>query len=214
MKVVVFGSDRYLERLFPHFNHFYKKFWPDNPWSTQVVSQTAVVSEYPTLSTGPDDNFSDQLLRWVRGEEDEPFIMLLDDYFLSQPVATDVVEHCYDVMLADPTVMHINLWVIGGDKASVRYDDILDEFERGKCRWLLQNQAGMWRPLLIRDLVRPGEDGWQMEIRGSRRARTYPARFLTVRESAVSYYNYMGRAGPRRKAVEWVRKQGLDPIFP
>lgn len=214
MKVVVFGSDHYLEKLMPTFTHFYHEFWPDNPWLTEVVSQTYDVPGYATRLTGPDENFSQQVLSWAATEPDEPFLMLLDDYFLTEPVKTDVVEHCYQVMLDDPDVVHINLWVIGDDVWKRKYDDYLGEFDKAECNWLFQNQAGLWRPRLLRDVTRPDEDGWRMETKGSRRAKSYPGKFLTVYENAINYTNYMGRAAPRQEGIEWLKANGIEPIYP
>lgn len=216
MKVVVFGSDRYLSTIFPLFDRFYRQYWPDNPWPTEVVGQTFVVDGYPTALTGPDETFSQQVLRYVRAPvwHDDPFLMLLDDYFLCAPVKTKVVMHAYDVMMNDPDVVHVNLWVVGDDVWKRRYDEYLGEFEKSECNWLFQNQAGIWRPRLLRDLAREEENGWQMETRGSKRARSYPGKFLTVYENAIEYHNYMARDKPRREALEWLEAQGIDPIYP
>jgi len=215
VKVVIFGSDNYLMKLMPTFDHFYRKFWPENEWTTEVVSQTVAVAEYPTRLTGPDENFSQQVLRWVAQEPpDEPFMMLLDDYFITKPVKVDVIKHAYEVMQSDPRVVHINLWVIGDDKWKWQYDEHLGEFDKSECRWLFQNQAGLWRPRLLRDLTRQDENGWKMETQGSQRAKEYPGRFLTVYENAIDYVNYMGREAPRQEGIEWLEANGIDPIYP
>lgn len=215
MKVVVFGSDRYLRKFMPLFARFYRQFWPDNPWPTLVVGQTVACEEFPTLLTGPDKTFSQQILRFLAEHDGGLFLMLLDDYFLCQPVDTNAVSKCYQAMLGNLDVVHINLTLIGSDEPSWDYDDgFLREFDKEKCQWLFQNQAGIWRPRLLRDLTRPDEDGWRMEMRGSRRARSYPGRFLTVKKSAIEYVNYMGRGGPRKVGLEWLKSQGIAPIYP
>ena len=215
MKVVIFGSDKYLLTLMPTFARFFHEYWPDCPWPVEVVSQTVTVSEFPTVCTGPDENFSQQVLRYVEMEPgDEPFLMLLDDYFLTEPVNTEVVEHAYQVMLDDPQVAHVNLWIIGDDVWRWEYSDHLGEFDKSRCNWLFQNQAGIWRPRLLRDIAQPDENGWHMETRGSSRARSYPGRFLTVYENAISYTNYMGRAAPRQEGIDWLIENGMEPIYP
>ena len=214
MKVVVFGSDRYLMALMPTFLHFYNAFWADNPWSLEVVSQTVKFSGLKTVMTGPDRTFSEQVLRWATGAGDDPFLMMLDDYFLSRPVDTDMVLRCCEEMSANRDIVHVNLKMIGGDTWRWRYNGYLGEFDKGRCDWLFQNQAGLWRPQLLRDLTRPDENGWQMEIRGSQRAKHYPGRFLTVYENAIDYVNYMGRAGPRQEGLNWLAENGMAPIYP
>lgn len=214
MEVIIFGSDKYLRALMPTFTTFYRRFWPDNPWPTRVVSQTVIVDEFPTITTGPDENFSQQVLRWAVKQRDEPFLMLLDDYFLTEPVKTDVLVHCYNEMIAHPDIAHINVKVIGSAPWNQRYDDYLGEFDKEECNWLFQNQAGLWRPQLLRSVTRADEDGWRMERDGSQRAKTYPGRFLTVYEDAIEYVNYMARAAPRKEGVEWLERNGMDPIYP
>jgi len=214
MKIVVFGSDRYLKIMWPTFWRFFRQYWPDCPYPVQAVSQGYPVPNTLTLCTGPDETFSQQVLRFVSLEGDEPFLMLLDDYFLNVRVNTDVVQAAYRLMVNDPHIQHINLKVIGGDVWKWRVDDNFGEFDKAECNWLFQNQAGIWRPKLLRDVTRPEEDGWRMETQGSKRARDYPGRFLTVYEDAINYVNYMGRGGPRQEGLDWLKQNGADLIYP
>lgn len=214
MKIVVFGSDRYLKIMWPTFWRFFERYWPDCPWPVQVASQTYSVPGQGTICTGPDETFSQQVLRFMTQEDNEPFLMLLDDYFLNKPVNTSLVQAAYRLMIDDPHIVHVNLWVVGDDVWKWRVDDNFGEFDKGECNWLFQNQAGIWRPQLLRDVTQPEENGWQMETRGSRRAREYPGRFLTVYEHAISYVNYMGRGGPRQEGLDWLKQNGIDPIYP
>ena len=103
---------------------------------------------------------------------EEPYVLYLqEDYFLNASVRADVINRFVEIMMQDK-LPHIRLerdHGIPSPGSHPRHSDLcILPHEAGYYFCL---QAGLWEREALLACLRPGEDAWTAERRGTRRAR-------------------------------------------
>jgi hypothetical protein len=182
-RVVVMTSDKYLPALRP-FAHLFNKYWSKE---TQVVvigfanPEFELPDNFKFISIGkqkdyPFDKWSDALIHALlyHGIEDEAFVLMLEDYWLTRPVDKRNVEILYQYALQFGYVLKIDLC---GDRlyahgADVKYDTV-DSIDLVKSMpgspYHMSLLCGIWRrDNLLKALV-PNETPHEVELIGTTR---------------------------------------------
>jgi hypothetical protein len=129
---------------------------------------------------------------------------MLDDYFLVY-VDRDLVKAA-ETVIEDPSIGCVRL-VPGPNLLDTSGDFSLIAKDKP---YSLSLQASMWKPQMLRDLLRRGESIWAVEHRGSKRVAVYEKYNVAgVTHSALAYQNYLRRGNPQEKVIEWLRKEGI-----
>lgn len=211
MRIIVPTCHKYLEHIAPVFTKAVRRAWPDFPWPMTMLLANETGKPYglftPLRDTPRfrvvytvDHGWASNLLNFL-GDSDEPFLLLLDDYIL------DVVDH----RLLELAVQAIELSTVGmvrvhpcpGPTLDFPFSPELGEIDKREP-YAISLQAAIWKPQVIRDLFRHGEDPWQTEIDGSRRAAGYSGfHFLGTKASAIGYRELMKRGQVVPETQAW-----------
>ncbi|HMJ07125.1 MAG TPA: hypothetical protein VK474_12770 [Chthoniobacterales bacterium] len=171
VSIVVSSCDAFFDCWRP-FAFFFRKFWGDCPFPIYlVVNQLDIRSEFfRPLRVGRDEGWATSM-QLALAQLDTPYILYLqEDYFLTRPVdevqlARDfayameegAASFCfYDLALLEPEFARTN----------ERFGVVPTE-SKGRTRL----QATLWKRDVFASLLRPGENAWNMEARGSERTR-------------------------------------------
>jgi len=205
MRVVVPTCDAHAY-VVPIFLKYWYRAWPDFPGPITVISNTFVPpvrNEVGCVLVGPDEGWSATMLSCVEELEDnEPFMLMLEDY-----IVTEINHELLSVAMGTmevSTVGMVRLVPIPGPTIEIESVDTIGIIDKAEP-YAISLQAAIWRPQVLRDLLRADENAWQFETQGSRRAATYHSyEFVGTYDHAMRYQNYLARGSPREEAVKWV----------
>jgi hypothetical protein len=188
--VVVGSTDSYSDCWYPFFT-LWARHWPDCPFRVVLVTERAQY-DHPGLTIrcaqvakdGERLAWSDALGRALDEIGSRYVLWTTDDLFLQRRVDTAEMERL--LALADSLrLAQLLLAPIGPDSAyALDRATGLWSIHRG-FRYYLSLMPALWDRVRFRSLLRRGENPWQMELLGSRRARRQADRFMSVAPSAL-----------------------------
>ena len=197
MRVFCFTSDKYLWAI-KGFVHQINKYWLGI--ETVVVGFTEPDFDLPTnfsfYSVGkfedyPADKWSDAVIKFLIGVEDEIFILMLEDYWLTRKVDSKAVDFLGWYIQKHPDISGIDLTTDRLYGANLRDYESLDTLDLvindPPAPYHFSLQARMWRRSDILRYLKPGETPWQTEITGSGRMIRDRAIVLGTRQIPLRY---------------------------
>lgn len=228
MRVVCVTCEKYYA-LVPGFCFFLEKFWPDRPYYLDILANTSQPKleelPYGKVYVGQDMGWATNMLAYLEQLKDELVLILLDDYFLCESANTKALEQAVALMENDNNINYTNLrpWsddilyqseVLFGSWTlwqKITNKPIVGEYNKEAACYLLSLQPGVWRTKSLQGLLCPGEDGWQTEILGTKRARETGGKMLGVLGPFILPYINICCHGVWRKdgdtARDWIIKQ-------
>jgi hypothetical protein len=189
--VLISSCDAYADAWYPCLTLLHR-YWPDCPWPLRLVTnhRRPVWSAGEVIAVGDDHGWADNLRVALDQLDVESLIYLQEDYWLQSPVDTQrlrrVLEFARQTGAAyvrlgggpDPDAPFANELGLGQLSHSAPY----------RCSL----QAAVWNVAALRSLLRAAENGWQMELQGTERARTLAAPFFATyaRAPLIDYYEF------------------------
>lgn len=204
--ILVLSCDKYSDLWPPFFETFFR-FWPDVPFPVYLLGneQTFPHDRVTTLLSGPDRDWSSSLINVLKQIPQAHVMLLIEDAFLTQPVATSEV-----LKIADWTVQNKASYV--RMRASPPPDERVNEdlgriYEGALYRTSLF--TSIWRRDLLLASLREGESAWSFELQGHERLNDYPD-FYSTYQSPFTYIHGVEKGHWHRAAVRKLRKMGCN----
>lgn len=181
MRVYVLTSDKYLPAIRPYL-WLFEKYWPGQ--EVTIVGFTAPDFELPPfvefLSLGafsdyPVDRWSDALIKLLSIIPDEPFALMLEDYWIIKPVYVEAVKMLYDYCRQFGYVCRLDLT---GDRLNsghaqfygkVGHLDLL--LSDPESQYHMSLMTAIWNKHNLQRVLISGETPWQVELEGTPRLR-------------------------------------------
>lgn len=213
--ILVASSDGYEDSWIPFFK-ILKENWNDIPYEIKLSTQTKsfqfdgldidIVNMSPANVKAP---WGARMIEALSGIQTEYVLLLLEDYYLLEPVDQNRIEQCLDWMDEDNCIANFSFGVM--DYPNIR-DEKYPGFERrpqvGPYR--LNAQAALWRREKLISYIRPHESPWDWEILGSERSERYPELFYTSIKDKPRVFLYdFWECGIRRG--KWTK--GVPTLF-
>ena len=165
--VLVCSCDRYSDLLMP-FSVLWRKFWPDCPFETVLVTETSPSAASDlcfdrVIACGSGGNWCSRLVQAL-GQIATPYVLMLcDDYYLEAPVDTSrILERLAQAQAFDA----VNLRLIPNPKPSIPYRDGLLEYRKNTA-YCISTLAGFWNREFLRALAEGRSSIWEFERYGS-----------------------------------------------
>lgn len=185
LTILVNSTEKYADCWEPFFT-LLEAYWPDCPYEIVLNTETSAYSR-PGLrvrssQTWPDPSaprptWGECMQRCLDGITSPVVLYVQEDYFFNAPVLAAEIERFTRIMI-DEGRPHIRLRELGGH----RYEPLPEHPELWRIPlrspYLVSLQAGLWLRQSLLDLLRPAEDPWQFERRGTLRARREGLEFL------------------------------------
>ncbi len=163
--VVVASCDKYADLLAP-FSSLWRKFWPDCPFETVLVTETKPTEDLAfdrVIACGAGGNWCSRLVTALEQVETRYVILLCDDYFLAAPVDTALVlKRLEQAQRFDAA----NLRLIPNPVTRIPYREGLREYRKNTA-YCIATQAGIWNREFLLKLARGKASIWEFERRGS-----------------------------------------------
>ena len=185
LTILVNSTEGYADCWEPFFTLF-EAYWPgcrhEIVLNTETTDYTHPRLNVRSSRTWPDPSaprptWGESMQRCLEGISAPVVLYLQEDYFLNAPVLATEVERFARIMI-DEKRPHVLLRELGGH----RYDPLAEHPELwripGRSAYLVSLQAGLWLRSSLLELLRPTENPWQFERRGTLRARRAGMEFL------------------------------------
>ncbi len=222
--LIVSSCDKYEDCWDPFFA-LLKKYW--NPAYPIVLNTEAKTYSYPGLDirtlqlykNGENPEWSERLMATLRQIDSTYILMMLDDFFLEEPVDAKQIEQCRMWMDADPSIACFNFMpILAGQNLPCAYPGFEQRPQKGEYR--LNCQAALWRRETLLADMRPHESAWLFETLGSRRSCRYRDQkfFAASEDNHIMEYNYaegaaLHRGRWNRHTAELAEREGLQIDF-
>ncbi|MGO8733207.1 MAG: hypothetical protein ACLQVM_10480 [Terriglobia bacterium] len=208
--VVVSSCDRYSDAWEPFFTLFFR-YWPDCPFPLFMITNGG---EFPNprvkCVTFPEDRgWSGNLIDTLKQVPAEYVLYLQEDYFLKTRVDTEKVSSALDFIRKEAGA-YLRLYPCPGPDQCYKDEPEIGAISRdAPYRNCLQ--AAIWRKDVMFRTLRPGETGWDFELRGGvGRSRLVTEAFLSYRKPVITYIcTAILRGRYTYDAVRFCRREGI-----
>ena len=183
--ILVCSCDKYADLLEP-FAVLWRKYWPDCPFETVLVTETKPDQELcfsRVVACGKGGNWCSRLVEALETVETPYILMLCDDYFLASPVDTeDVLRRLGQAKDYDAANLRLIPNPVPGVRNSIPAEGGLFEYRKNTA-YCIATQAGIWNREFLLGLARGKSSIWEFERSNSPRADKKSARKFNHLES-------------------------------
>ncbi len=193
--VLVLSCDKYAD-VWPPFYTFFFKYWPDCPYKIYHGSNYARF-EHPkvtSLVSSQETDWSTETKSILKQIEEEYVIIILEDYFIYQPVDTKKLQSALGVMKKENAIYtKIACWP-SRFNTLWEYDKLPEASFMGKIKQGMEYkiclQTAAWNRKLLIELLKDGESPWQFEVNGSKRTDSLANPCLCLVEEPNKNYTH------------------------
>jgi hypothetical protein len=213
--LVIFSCDGYRDLWGPSLA-LHRRYWPDCPYPTFLVSETVPVEDHRVrpILVGAGLTWSEVARDALLALPHRDVLVMVEDFLLTGPVSSAAVEARRRSLHALGGV-YLRLVPLPRPNRRVAGHPGIGEHERGSS-FRASLQAAFWDRLTLLDLLRPDESAWEFEIKASVRSAAIAAAFYATWGFTLRYINAVvrGRWTPAGRRV--CRREGLtiDPARP
>jgi hypothetical protein len=197
MRVIVLTSDKYLHALRP-FAWLFQKYWS----SEQEVliggftpPDFDLPSNFSFHSIGkfedyPVDKWTNAVIKLLNEIEDEAFVLMLEDYWITRPVDVRGVQMCHGYACQFGYVLRIDLTLdrlfahgprYPGDVPDYAYLGHLDLIRsEPTSQYHMSLITGMWRRDNLLKVLQPDWSPWRVELEGTSHLAAHHAHDLLI----------------------------------
>lgn len=213
--VVVCSCDKYADLLAP-FAALWRKYWPDCPFETILVTETKPDQELcfnRVVACGKGGNWCSRLIEALRTVETPYVIMLCDDYFLSSPVDTAGIL----LRLGQAKNYNAaNLRLIPNPVPDVHNSSPASEglFEyRKNTAYCIATQTGIWNREFLLGLARGKSSIWEFERYGSFQVGDEPRPLLVTPTKEFPFIDAVHKGHWEKFGVKCLADNGIEYDF-
>ena len=201
--------------IWPGFFGLLSRFWPDLPYPLYLISNHLVFSDQriTALRVGDDLSWSETLARGLERVPSRYVLLILDDFFLTAPVDTALVQRMHAAMV-DKDAAYLRL--VPHPKADTPCPDMPEIGTVAKgAPYRASLQMAFWDRRALLDLLRREETAWDFELKGSRRSDVMSEPFLSVCDGypAIPYRHVLRRGKLLPDAVRFFAPLGVSFDF-
>lgn len=206
MKIIISTCNRY-KFLIPIFMHFYKKNWPDNPYQTEIITETDHIDGTIFYTGGV--SWGSGIINYLKQSKEGKFLLILEDYMIDEIIDTKRIAHAESLCEGNVGCVRLN----APDKWFTRHAIPANTCEGFKeypldKQFSVSLQTAIWQKAYLLDVLRDGENPWQTEIDGSERLKklTSKWRILWPETPIIKYISggFLRHGRPRLSVVIWV----------
>lgn len=214
MKIIVLTCNGH-KFLVPIFMHFYKKYWPDNPYQTEIVTETDRLDG--TVFYAGKVSWSNALINYLKQSKEDKFLLILEDYIIKNTIDTKRIERAESLCKGNVGCVRLYTPDIYFTRHAV-HTDICEDFKEYPLDkpFSVSLQIAIWQKQFLLDILRDGENPWQFEVDGSERLKKLVSKWqILYSEIPIIEYRPGGllkRGRPRLGVVMWALSDLLKDL--
>ena len=197
MKLIILTCNAH-KWVVPIYNYFLQKYWPDNPYEIEVVTDMGFMNG--NVFYAKSISWSGRLIEYVSQAKEDKFLITLDDYLIKSPV--DMARVRAAELLCRDDVGYVRM-----SNCPYRYfckhtieSSVTNDFREypPKQRFAVVAHMAFYQRAFLLDVLKNGEDVWQFENKGTARLNKLKSkwRVLWPKEDVI---NYAGGGGLIKK---------------
>lgn len=209
--VLVASCDRYAD-LLPPFSALWRKFWPDCPFETVLVTETEPQNRSELcfdriVACGSGGNWCSRLVRALN-EIQTPYVMMLcDDYYLKATVDTArIMRRLGQAREFDAA----NLRLIPNPRPTQPHCGDLMEY-RKQTAYCIATQAGIWNREFLRGLADGRSSIWEFERYGSFSVADEKRPLLVTPTQEFPFVDAVHKGCWEKFGIAVCRENGIEP---
>ena len=213
--VVVCSCDKYADLLAP-FAALWRKYWPDCPFETILVTETKPDQELcfnRVVACGKGGNWCSRLIEALRTVETPYVIMLCDDYFLSSPVDTaGILLRLGQAKKYNAANLRLIPNPVPGVHNSSPASEGLFEYHKNTA-YCIATQTGIWNREFLLGLARGKSSIWEFERYGSFQVGDEPRPLLVTPTKEFPFIDAVHKGHWEKFGVKCLADNGIDYDF-
>lgn len=180
LPIICLTNDKHLW-LLPGFMHLFSKYWPKR--QVTVVGYSRPSFEMPdgfgfhsiSPANYPANRWSDGLIEYLHTMGETHFILMLEDYWLTEPVKTRTIETLEGIIVSPQLyrVLRIDLTADRQLNPTARYRATWGETTiiqtAADSDYQMSYQAAIWNKANLLKVLKEGENPWASEMNGTAR---------------------------------------------
>ena len=192
MKVIVMTCNRN-RWLIPVFLHFYKKYWPDNPYQIEIVTDSKRIRKRGEVFYARDPSWASILIKYIKQSEEDKFLVILEDCLIWEKVDTERVK--FAEKLCKGNVGYVRLNNMPGiyfKRSTISTKNKgFGEYVGGRFAMVLH--SSIFQKQFLLDVLREGESVWDTERNGTKRINKMKRRWRILwPETNIIDYSHVG----------------------
>lgn len=211
MKIVILTCDEYAW-IVPFCLYFYKKYWPDNPYQTEIITESNHMDGSVYYTEGA--SWSSGILSYIKQSKENKFILIQEDFLIESPVDTTKIRKAELLCKGDVGCVRLT-------NTPHRYfqrhsvDSDISGFREYPLsgRFAMTTQMGICQKSFLFDALRENETAWETEKNGSERlARlTHKWKIIWPENRIVNYHDggLMRKGALRPEVLKWMKPELL-----
>ncbi|MGN0845824.1 MAG: hypothetical protein ACI4RA_00390 [Kiritimatiellia bacterium] len=209
--VLVTSCDAYADLLRP-FSILWRKFWPDCPFETVLVTETEPAEGFGhVVLTGKGKSWCQMLVEALDQIATPYVILLMNDYFLELPVDTvNILRRLEQAKAHDVANLRLNPNPPGRGPF-VRAEDLL-EFPKNVA-YCVTCQTGIWNRAFLRGLAARNKSAWEFERQGSFMLEGETRPLLVTPTKEFPFLDAVHKGYWEPEGVRVMRENGIDYDF-
>ena len=169
MKILVLSCDK-SEDTFDAFHHCIEKYYPDHP---EIIYATETIKNpyYKTICHNePLERWTKRIRETLNDIDDEQILIIMDDFFIRQPVDTKKIEYLSKQLKG-------NIAVFCFEKSYDENDEETDVIGMKKRQhgsdYEVSINCGLWDKNKLIDVLERDSDPWDIELNQDNRGYDY-----------------------------------------
>lgn len=207
--IIVSSCDAFEDAWRPFFTLLFR-YWPDCPFPVYLVTNEKKYndSRVNTIAVGDDKRWASNMKKALGSVPAGHILYLQEDYFLEKKVDTAAILRLFNEM-KDWHAAYLRL--VPSPKPDIVHAGGIGELSR-TAPYRTSLQGAFWDKEILNGLLKEGESGWDMEVKGTERSRAITQPFLSVTDWALPYFRMTAIKKGRwyYDAVQLLKKEGID----
>jgi hypothetical protein len=207
VSILINSCDKYSDVWGIFFPLFFK-YWPDCPWQIYLGSNEKKYNDprVITICVGKDKSWAESAFIMLKEIPTQNILFFLDDFLIFWKVDTSKVVHYYDSFLE----LNANCLRLRNSPEIYNtvqgYNDLVERPKGESNRVALD--IAFWKRETFMNLLKSGENPWQMESEGSIRSNKYKG-FYTSKEWVIERRNGLETGKWMRYNLDLIRRENL-----
>jgi hypothetical protein len=186
LSILIVSCDRYSD-IWPYFFSLFHKYWTDCPWKIFLGTNHIEYSDprVYSLRVGDDVSWADGARKMVEHLPTDYFLLLLEDFFIQNDVATKSIVDCLRTLM-NLQGGYLRLRPFPKPDANIAEYSNIGAIDID-APYRLALQAAIWKKEVFLRLVKSGETAWEMELKGTERSRNISEGFYCTWGTTIQY---------------------------
>lgn len=227
-RVYVFTNQKAHWLLRGFFTQF-ERYWPGQDvtvvsYGPRPFGLLPKKCEYHSIATDnyPKEKWTNGLIRWLKTLDNPHFILMLEDYWLCEPVNNYVVNELgKSMMYAEGYLRNKVLRMdLSADRKSKRQCKPTKSFPTKieilysppHAPYQMSMQAAMWNRDVMLECLVPNESPWEAEVKGTERLKNRPDIYVYGSTNVPLVYDPVYRTHNKRFGYKKMSKQDRDRL--